>query len=300
LTNDLSSYVGVGITSDRKSLVTSRSDTRVEIWVGDAAGTRGVDVTPSIESVEIVTQLAWAADRVVYGSTLNRVPSIASVTPGHAPVDIVTNAALPAVTSDGRTVVFFNTNEDARGLWKIDATSGGRAVMIEKGNALWRIVTPDDRSVVFLCQRVRDCRVPGSSRSREASRRKSSMRSRPLPAWTSRGMAGRLLFQTSDPQNRFKLVVCELPTCANRISLDPPANFAYGALRFTPDERGIAYVTGSNIWSQPLEEGPPRQDTDFPDVWRIANFAWSRDGKRLAVAPATVTNDVVLLKAKHD
>jgi hypothetical protein len=110
----------------------------------------------------------------------------------------------------------------------------------------------------------------------------------------------RLLFQTSDPQNRFKLVVCELPTCANRISLDPPANFAYGALRFTPDERGIAYVTGSNIWSQPLEEGPPRQDTHFPDVWRIANFAWSRDGKRLAVAPATVTNDVVLLKAKHD
>jgi hypothetical protein len=35
--------------------------------------------------------------------------------------------------------------------------------------------------------------------------------------------------------------------------------------------------------------------------WRrsrqIVNFAWSRDGKRLAVARATVANDVVLLKA---
>ena len=41
---------------------------------------------------------------------------------------------------------------------------------------------------------------------------------------------------------------------------------------------------------------PPRQLTHFSDNRQIADFAWSRDGKRLAIARATVTNDIVLIK----
>ena len=39
LTNDVNSYHGVGLDGDRQSLVTSRSEMRVAIWVGDGAGT---------------------------------------------------------------------------------------------------------------------------------------------------------------------------------------------------------------------------------------------------------------------
>jgi hypothetical protein len=46
---------------------------------------------------------------------------------------------------------------------------------------------------------------------------------------------------------------------------------------------------------QPLDGGAPRQLTHFADR-TIADFAWSRDGTRLAVARATVTNDIVLFK----
>ena len=68
-------------------------------------------------------------------------------------------------------------------------------------------------------------------------------------------------------------------------------------MRWTPDGQSIAYVdtTGSNIWSQPLDGGPPRQITHFSDRY-VASFAWSRDGKRLAVARTTTTNDIVLLR----
>jgi hypothetical protein len=72
--------------------------------------------------------------------------------------------------------------------------------------------------------------------------------------------------------------------------------------RFTTDGTALAYadVSGSNLWAQPIAGGPPRQITrltDRPSTNYIANFAWSLDGKRLAIVWATTTNDIVLLKS---
>jgi Tol biopolymer transport system component len=53
--------------------------------------------------------------------------------------------------------------------------------------------------------------------------------------------------------------------------------------------------TQSNIWSLPLDGGSPRQITRFADR-QISSYAWSNDGKRLAVMRTTTTNDIVLLK----
>jgi hypothetical protein len=47
---------------------------------------------------------------------------------------------------------------------------------------------------------------------------------------------------------------------------------------------------------QPIDGSPRRQLTHFTDNRTITDFAWSRDGKRLAIARATVTNDIVLFK----
>jgi Tol biopolymer transport system component len=69
-------------------------------------------------------------------------------------------------------------------------------------------------------------------------------------------------------------------------------------VRWASDGRALTYIdtqgAASNIWSQPLAGGPPRQITDWKSD-RIFNFAWSRDGKQLALARGVVTNDVVLI-----
>lgn len=46
LTNDLSNYAGASLTSDRSSLVTARSESRVGVWVGDASGKNGAELLP--------------------------------------------------------------------------------------------------------------------------------------------------------------------------------------------------------------------------------------------------------------
>jgi hypothetical protein len=47
---------------------------------------------------------------------------------------------------------------------------------------------------------------------------------------------------------------------------------------------------------QALSGGVPRPLTRFTDRRPIESFAWSRDGKRLAIARLTVTNDIVLFE----
>lgn len=79
-----------------------------------------------------------------------------------------------------------------------------------------------------------------------------------------------------------------------RIAVPP----AIARLGWAPDSTGLAYVErdGANVWIQPINGGPPRQVTTFTDR-AIRNFAWSPDGKQLAVTRSVTTSDIVLLKA---
>ena len=50
-----------------------------------------------------------------------------------------------------------------------------------------------------------------------------------------------------------------------------------------------------NIWAQPADGGQAKQLTDFKDQ-RIFNFAWSRDGKQIALSRDSQMDDVILLR----
>ena len=63
-----------------------------------------------------------------------------------------------------------------------------------------------------------------------------------------------------------------------------------GTLTYIDDPNGV-----SNIWRQPIDGSPPNQLTHFKSG-RIFQFAWSRDGKQLALARGTVSSDVVMIK----
>jgi len=73
----------------------------------------------------------------------------------------------------------------------------------------------------------------------------------------------------------------------------------YRNVYWSRDGRALTYVDTrkgvSNIWSQSLEGGAPRPLTDFK-AGLIFDFAWSPDGRRVALACGTQTSDVVLMK----
>src|SRR5262249_51500325 len=55
--------------------------------------------------------------------------------------------------------------------------------------------------------------------------------------------------------------------------------------------RGV--FNGSSLWRQSLKGGEPRKLLDLPD--RVFNFAWSSDGRNLAVSRGRILGDALLI-----
>jgi serine/threonine protein kinase/Tol biopolymer transport system component len=290
LTNDLSNYAGVSLTADRGSLVTGRSDLRVGVWVGDGSGKSGAEVVPLAPGPR--SGVAWAGERLVHTTTANGHASIALITGRAMSDEIVTRGLWPAATSDGRTIVFVSAERgDRAGLWKVDA-DGRHAVQLVSGNVNWPVVTPDNRHVIFVSDRSRAWRMWSVPIDGGPPTQLGDVFAY-FPDVSPDGKS--LVFGASN--TRGELGICDLPGCTNLRKVTTPQGGPIS--RWTPDGRGIAFCDdgrGGNLWVQPLDGSAPHQLTHFTDDRVIADFAWSRDGKRLAIARATETNDIVLFK----
>jgi Tol biopolymer transport system component len=71
-------------------------------------------------------------------------------------------------------------------------------------------------------------------------------------------------------------------------------------IRWAPDGRALDYILtrggASNIWRQALAGGPPKQISNFKSDL-IFFFAWSRDGKQLALERGATSSDVILISS---
>jgi hypothetical protein len=115
--------------------------------------------------------------------------------------------------------------------------------------------------------------------------------------WPAISPDGKLIaFRSVDPKTRSAGVVV-IPFAGG-----PPLKvlqLGYTPVRWSPDSKSLTYVQSQgnvdNLWSQPVDGGPPRQITRF-DALQIFNFDWSADGQRLALARGLVNTDVIELK----
>jgi Tol biopolymer transport system component len=93
-----------------------------------------------------------------------------------------------------------------------------------------------------------------------------------------------------------KWTLCDLPGCTDR---RPIAAIQGGRVRWMPDGRGYTWVDNAltnNLWLQPLDGSTPRRLTQFDDQKAIGRYAWSRDGKQLAISRAAQASDIVLFR----
>jgi Tol biopolymer transport system component len=297
LSNDPNTYEGVSVTADGTSLVTARSETRIGIWAGDATGRKGRDAITGIPypyPAGVTRMVAWASDRLLYGTTGGGGFSISRIAPEKGPPEeIVPFGAHPATTWDDQTIVFFNVKTES--LWKAD--SGGRQAveLVPRAHLPVDPVTTPDRHLVFVSlqgglQAPWIVSLDGGSPREIAHVFVAGGSLDVSPDGKS------IVFRSRNEQDLPIWIMCELSTCTMARRL--PAVGRPSPLRWTPDGSSIAYVDAarpSNIWVRSLDGKPPYQLTDFTDRV-IVDFAWSRDGKRLAIARASTTNDVVLFK----
>ena len=83
-----------------------------------------------------------------------------------------------------------------------------------------------------------------------------------------------------------------------RLDLPPILDGVWARLRWTPDGQSVVYIVAAggfdNLWAQPVAGGPRRALTHFTSH-RIYHFAFSHDGKQIAISRGTPFSDVVLI-----
>jgi Tol biopolymer transport system component len=283
-TNDINEYIGLSLTADRKSLATTRSETRTSIWVGDASGKGSTLVMPQLS---IIGVLAWSGDHLIYDFVDNGRPSLRRLALEDGEVqDITVRAHSPRMTSDGRTLIF---NDNA--LWKAEA-DGSHPVKLVEGDANVLALSPDERSVIYLSnvnglQSPWEVSIGGGAPHQLVNQWVGTNGLDVSPDGKS------ILLMTRDDEGRSYLAVCDYPSCGNRRALPG----GVGRSRFMPDGRGVLCACGQgNLKVLPLDGKPASPLTHFTDAQPIVDFAWSHDGKRLAVSRASTSSDIILFK----
>ncbi len=305
ITNDLNNYNRLSLAADSSALVTVQTGGEMNLWVtpqGDASRARQI----SSGRHDGRTGLSWMpGGKIVYTSLESGFSDIWSIEQdGKNQKQLTANASTnmyPWATPDGRYIVFTSTRaRSTRSIWRMDPDGGNLKQLTEGPGDVFPQSSPDGRWVVFQSARSGSVRVWRVSMDGGAPERLTDK-------WTANptvspdGSLIACFYREDQPNSPAKVAVIPFPTGDPVKVLDLPRPSFSGAagLRWTPDGRALTYtdtINGvSNIWSLPLDGGPPKQLTDLKTD-QIFWFDFSRDGRQLALSRGTQTSDVILIK----
>jgi Tol biopolymer transport system component/tRNA A-37 threonylcarbamoyl transferase component Bud32 len=300
LTNDSDSFDSISLTADGKALVTTRSELRSNVWVvtgGDYARAR--QVTSGREDGNL--GCAWTPDgRVVYTSRSSGHPDIwVANADGSSPRQITSGTdanTYPSVSPDGRYIVFDTNRGAGWSVWRMNADGGAPKELVRNA---WQFanpqVSPDGRWVFYAALdpagRMVMWRVPIDGGAPEQLTRRETG-----SAFLSPDGGLLLYYYRESPDAHAKIEVAPSAGGDPVRVLDSPDDTRDAG--WSPDGRSVVVVKDadnvSNLWALPLGGGRPRQLTDWKSD-RIFWFAWSRDGRQLAVARGDTFHDVMLI-----
>ncbi len=311
ITNDLSSYgfYSLTLTADSGALVSVQGDPGSNIWIAPAGeANRASAVTARKNVQEGHYNLTWTPDgRLVYDSNANTKASIWIVSAdGSNPRALTDNSAddfAPEVSPDGRFIIFNSNRAGPPHIWRM-SIDGGEPQQLTKGvgGVATHSISPDGRWLLYnpFTGGIRKLSLEGGTETEVVA--KGNLR------YPQVSPDGKLLayFFDDEQTNRPKIALIEFASGAAVRSFDLPVtsqsslyeSLFYRGFHWSPDGRAIVYINtlggASNLWSQPLDGSTPKQITDFKSDL-IHNFAYSRDGRQLALARGSHTRDAVLI-----
>lgn len=308
ITNDMTSYEGVSLSANSAALVTRRIDRVSQIWIAPASDA-GFDAgkSPAIQSgfgdnYSERFGLDWTRDgRLVYATHASGNLDIWITTADGKQQKQLTRDALtdiaPAVSPDGRYIAFVSERSGSSSVWRMDI-DGGNLKQLTRGKGDFSpALSPDGRWVVYSSWSSGQSalwKVPIDGG--EPAQISQKLMARPVVSLDGKWIA--CYYQDEkDNKNRIALIPFAggEPVVIERMALPES-----GIMRWSPDSRALTYIVTrqgvSNIWSQPIDGGEPKQLTNF-SADQIFRFAWSRDGKRLACERGVTINDTILLNS---
>jgi Tol biopolymer transport system component len=251
--------INVSWMSDGRIVFASNESGAMDIWVMNADGTNRKQLTAN--AGQNVSPIATPDGRyIVFSSLRNGGRSIWRINlDGSNPRQLTTGMTdgPPTLTPDSKWILYTSL-EGVRPVIKQVGIDGGEGVKISDEITIGPTVSPDGKYIAYF--------YPESSD--------------PLA-----------------PPNR--IGVMPITGGSREKSFEFQTSGTIGAVgQWSADSRSILYLVNTNnitnIWSQPLDGGPPKQITDFKDSL-MTGFSWSSDGKQLACTRGILLRDAVLI-----
>jgi eukaryotic-like serine/threonine-protein kinase len=296
ITHDLNRYFGVSLTADSSALVTVQSEVSSFIATASLGASSERQLTSGSRTSDGHDGVAFTPDGgIIYTSNINGHLDLWSIGAyGSAPVQLTFNAgnnSSPRVTPDGQTIVFTSNRDGQSNIWKMKIDGSEQLQLTHGGMDRFPEVAPDGEWVFYgsaISGRFSVWKIPLSGGT-------SVKVSDGIWANATPSPDGKLLAITSFEEKTGwgeNVVPVEGGEPVKVAQLNATR------LQWTPDSKSIVYVDSkngvSNLWSQPVKGGPPRQITNFTGGL-IFDFAISHNGEQLILARGSVSSDVILI-----
>jgi TolB protein len=190
----------------------------------------------------------------------------------------------PVVSPDGRSVVFVSDRGGVENIWRMDL-DGENQTRLTNEKARYPIFTPDGKFIVY----------------NSWNSGKGTIWKMPFAGGEATQVISNSSFlATVSPDGKLLAYYSQEKIVVVPIDGGPPIKTFDGnnnKLEWSPDGRALTYLVNRdfvpNLWIQPLD-GEAKQLTNFTSHG-ISSYAWSRDGKQIAVARTSFKSDIVLI-----
>jgi Tol biopolymer transport system component/DNA-binding winged helix-turn-helix (wHTH) protein len=308
ITSDLTTYLSASVSADSSALITRRMDRVSSLWVMPANGA-GFDLNRAAQlqsgfgdNFSEQFGLDWTPDgRLVYASQASgNVDLWIAATNNQQPSQLTREAQpdmMPTASVDGRYIVFMSTRNGHSNIWRINIDGSNPKQLTRGKGDSFPSLSPDGRWVIYSSwnsgqQALWKTSIEGG----EPTQLTQKVTMRPIVSPDGNWIA---CFYQDEKGNGNRIAILPFAGGEPRVIEEMPFP-EFSLFRWSPDSRALTYIVTrdgvSNIWSQLIDGGQPRQLTNFT-TGRIFRYAWSRDGKHLACERGQVINDIVLIGA---
>ncbi len=298
LTSGVNDYRGLSLTNDRRMALTVNFVRDVVLWLG--ANDSATQITTGHD--DGISGLAWLGnDQLIYTSRTNHRDELwlkkTDGTPAHFLESFWPNnaRAVQSPIAKGPGAIFAAIVGDKAQLWQGDISNNGMQQLTDGQVTLFPQLSRDGATLLY--SKLANGRATIVKHNLSNSETTVLLDGRAWGGVISPDGSQVACNVFDDATGQWKLLVFALAGGAPATKFELPGA-AQRLLRWLPDGTGLAYLVTqrgvTNVWKQPLDGSAPSALTNFTKH-RLYNFAWSPDGKQLAVSRGRNISDAVTI-----
>jgi len=310
ISNDLNNYGSLAVTADGKSFVTTQARPQATIYVGDAPTVLNEKIdwklTPISTEQATGYRLSWTASGKLLQKDVSNRPYITGGDGSNRTHLLENDRLVETVAACGpgdAAILPMVTENNVQQLWRLNIATGELRQLTSAEKIDYEpSCSPDGKWVVYEGQGTDGMSHIFKIPSEGGNPMELAKGSLGAPSVSPDGVSvAYTKYEGQGASAKTKIIIQKLDGGTPVKEIDVPSAYNLADLGWAPDGHALTYVHNTagnlqNLYMEPLAGGPPVQLTHFdsePGV--VSAYAWSRDGKKLAITRAKYNDtDVVM------